>query len=181
MARLHLPLNGLRAFDAAARHLSFTRAADELGVTQAAVSHQIKGLEERLGKKLFMRLPRGLALTDEGMTLLPAIVDSFERLELAIERTREGRALHIVNVGVVSTFAIGWLSPRLDQLAADLPNVDVRLYTHNNRVDIAAEGLDCAIRFGDGAWHGTRCANADRGATFADLHAVYCSFVEWSR
>ena len=158
MSRLNLPLNGLRAFDAAARHLSFTRAADELGVTQAAVSHQVKALEDRLGRRLFTRLPRGLALTDEGLALLPPVVESFERLDSAFGRIREGRAVQVVNVGVVSAFAAGWLVERLDRLAADLPQIDVRLFTHNNRVDLAADGLDCAIRFGDGAWHGTHAA-----------------------
>jgi len=158
MSRLNLPLNGLRAFDAAARHLSFTRAADELGVTQAAISHQVRALEDRLGRRLFTRLPRGLALTDEGLALLQPVVDGFERLESAVDRIREGRAVQVVNVGVVSTFAAGWLVERLDQLAADLPQLDVRLFTHNNRVDLAADGLDCAIRFGDGAWHGTHAS-----------------------
>ena len=115
-------------------------------------------MEDRLGRRLFTRLPRGLALTDEGLALLQPVVDSFERLESAVDRIREGRAVQVVNVGVVSTFAAGWLVERLDQLAADLPQLDVRLFTHNNRVDLAADGLDCAIRFGDGAWHGTHAS-----------------------
>src|SRR5579859_6749067 len=81
-----LPLNGLKAFEAAARHLSFTRAADELHVTQAAVSHQVKTLEQRLGVKLFRRLPRRLLLTDEGQALQPDLHDAFNRLALAVER-----------------------------------------------------------------------------------------------
>ena len=80
MAAMHLPLNALRAFEVSARHLSFTRAAIELSVTQAAVSQQVKNLEERLGVPLFRRLPRGLALTDEGQALLPVLADSFERI-----------------------------------------------------------------------------------------------------
>ena len=81
MARTHLPLNALRAFEGAARHLSFTLAAAELNVTQAAVSQQVRGLEARLGVALFRRLPRGLALTDEGLALLPVLVDAFGRIE----------------------------------------------------------------------------------------------------
>ena len=155
MARPHLPLNALRAFEASARHLSFTLAASELCVTQAAVSHQVKALETRLGQRLFRRLPRGLALTDEGLALLPALVESFDRIGDAIERVGEGRAREVVTLAAVSTFASGWLIPRLPDLAAACPQLDLRLLTNNNRVDLAAEGLDLAIRFGDGAWHGT--------------------------
>lgn len=155
MVRPHLPLNALRAFEASARHLSFTRAAIELCVTQAAVSHQVKGLEERLGAALFRRLPRGLALTDEGLALLPALADSFDRIGDLVERIADGRTGQVLTVGVVGTFATGWLIPRLADFHAVHPRIDLRLFTNNNRVDIAAEGLDYAIRFGDGAWHGT--------------------------
>ncbi|PSJ38544.1 LysR family transcriptional regulator [Allosphingosinicella deserti] len=155
MVRPHLPLNALRAFEASARHLSFTLAAIELCVTQAAISHQVKGLEDKLGHKLFRRLPRGLALTDEGLALLPTLVASFDRIADALEHVGEGRAREVLTVGAVNTFATGWLIPRLPALAAACPTLDLRLFTNNNRVDIAAEGLDFAIRFGDGAWHGT--------------------------
>lgn len=153
--RPHLPLNALRAFEASARHLSFTQAAIELCVTQAAVSHQVKALEARIGCRLFRRLPRGLALTDEGLALLPTLVDSFDRIGTLIERIGEGKAREVLSLGVVSTFAAGWLVPRLRAFEAACAEVDLRLFTNNNRVDIAAEGLDYAIRFGDGAWHGT--------------------------
>jgi LysR family transcriptional regulator of beta-lactamase len=155
MVRPHLPLNALRAFEASARHLSFTKAAIELCVTQAAVSHQVKALEERLGRLLFRRLPRGLALTDEGLALLPTLADSFDRIAALVERVGEGRQRQVVTLGVVGTFAAGWLVPRLPALAAAAPELDLRLFTNNNRVDLAAEGLDLAIRFGDGAWHAT--------------------------
>jgi LysR family transcriptional regulator of beta-lactamase len=155
MVRPHLPLNALRAFEASARHLSFTKAAIELCVTQAAVSHQVKGLEERLGRPLFRRLPRGLALTDEGLALLPTLADSFDRIATLLEQVGEGRQRQVVTLGVVGTFAAGWLVPRLPVLAAAQPELDLRLFTNNNRVDLAAEGLDLAIRFGDGAWHAT--------------------------
>lgn len=158
MTRPHLPLNALRAFEASARHLSFTRAAIELCVTQAAVSHQVKGLEERLGATLFRRLPRGLALTDEGLALLPALRDSFDRIGEVLERFEGGRVLEVLSVGVVGTFAVGWLLPRLPPFREAHPFVDLRLFTNNNRIDIAGEGLDCAVRFGDGAWHGTEAA-----------------------
>lgn len=158
MSRAQLPLNALRAFEASARHLSFTRAAIELCVTQAAVSHQVKGLEARLGAALFRRLPRGLALTDEGLALLPSVRDSFDKLGDVLARFEGGRVMEVLSVGVVGTFAVGWLLPRLADFQAAHPFVDLRLFTNNNRTDLAGEGLDCAIRFGDGAWHGTEAA-----------------------
>ncbi|MBW6390116.1 LysR family transcriptional regulator [Billgrantia antri] len=154
MTRPYLPLNALRAFEASARHLSFTRAADELNVTQAAVSHQVKLLEERLGTALFKRLPRGLMITAEGEALLPVMRDAFDRMADMLERLEGGKVRDILNVGAVGTFAVGWLLPRLARFQASHPQIEVRLSTHNNRVDMAIEGLDGAIRFGDGAWHG---------------------------
>lgn len=154
MVRPYLPLNALRAFEASARHLSFTRAADELNVTQAAVSHQVKVLERRLSVTLFKRLPRGLMITAEGEALLPVLRDAFDRMADMLERLEGGRVREILMVGSVGTFAVGWLLPRLPAFQARYPFVDVRLSTHNNRVDMAAEGLDYAIRFGSGAWHG---------------------------
>src|SRR3954462_7418309 len=156
MARMrpHLPLNALRAFEASARHLSFTRAGLELFVSQAAISHQIKGLEARLGVALFRRLPRGLALTDEGAALVPVLSEAFERIGGTLERFADGRFREVLTIGVVGTFATGWLLPGLPDFAAAHPEVDLRLLTNNNRVDLAGEGLDLAIRFGNGAWHG---------------------------
>lgn len=154
MDRPRLPLNALRAFEASARHHSFTRAAIELCVTQAAVSHQVKNLEAQLGVSLFRRLPRGLMVTDEGEALLPVVRDSFDRISETLDRFEEGHLREVLAVGVVGTFAVGWLLPRLHTFREQAPFVDLRLSTNNNRVDIAAEGLDYAIRFGTGAWHG---------------------------
>src|SRR3954465_7219914 len=156
--RPNLPLNALRAFEASARHLSFTRAGLELFVSQAAISHQIKGLEARLGVTLFRRLPRGLALTDEGAALVPVLSEAFDRIGGTLERFADGRFQEVLTIGVVGTFAAGWLLPRLPAFAARHPEVDLRLLTNNNRVDLAGEGLDLAIRFGDGAWHGVEAA-----------------------
>ncbi|MGJ7489880.1 LysR substrate-binding domain-containing protein [Variovorax sp. ZT4R33] len=152
---MQLPLNALRAFEVSARHLSFTRAALELHVTQTAVSQHVKNLEDRVGAQLFRRLPRGLALTDEGTALLPVLAQSFGRIATVLAQFGEGRAREPLTLGVVGTFAVGWLIPRLQDFQQLHPFVDLRLFTHNNRVDLAGEGLDCAIRFGDGAWHGT--------------------------
>lgn len=154
MTRPHLPLNALRAFECAARHLSFTLAAAELHVTQAAVSQQVRGLESRLGVSLFRRLPRGLVLTDEGHALLPVLVDAFGRIEAVIQQFDNGHFFEVLSIGVVGTFAVGWLMPRLRLFRESCPFIDLRLMTHNNVVDLAAEGLDFAIRFGDGNWPG---------------------------
>ena len=152
---MHLPLNALRAFEVSARHLSFTRAGLELHLTQAAVSQHVKNLEDRLGKKLFRRVPRGLALTDEGTALLPVLVESFERISSTLDQFNTAHKKEVLSVGVVGTFAVGWLLPRLRDFQTRHPFVDLRLFSNNNRVDLAGDGLDYAIRFGDGNWHGT--------------------------
>ncbi|KWH24357.1 beta-lactamase transcriptional regulator PenR [Burkholderia multivorans] len=158
MAKLrpHLPLNALRAFESSARHLNFTRAGLELSVTQAAVSQQVRALEERLGCALFTRLPRGLDLTDEGRALLPVLSDAFSRIETVLQQFDGGRLRQVLTLGVVGTFALGWLMPRLKRFRDTHPFVELRLRTHNNVVDLAAEGLDFAIRFGQGNWPTTR-------------------------
>ncbi|TZG34127.1 LysR substrate-binding domain-containing protein [Agrobacterium sp. B1(2019)] len=155
MVRQFLPLNGLRAFEASARHLSFTRAAIELCVTQAAVSQQVKGLEKRLGVSLFQRLPRGLKITAEGEALLPTVTSSFDQMATTLDRIEAGQVRELLFLGVVGTFAVGWLLPRLKAFQKQHPFIDIRVSTNNNRVDMAAEGLDFAIRFGQGSWHGT--------------------------
>lgn len=155
MVRPYLPLNGLRAFEASARHLSFTRAAIEMCVTQAAVSQQVKSLEKKLGVQLFQRLPKGLKTTAEGEALLPVVTASFDHLANTLERIEDGEVRELLFLGAVGTFAVGWLLPRLPDFHKRHPFVDLRLSTNNNRVDMAAEGLDFAIRFGAGSWHGT--------------------------
>jgi len=170
MDRSRLPLNALRAFEASARHLSFTRAAIELCVTQAAVSHQVRQLEVMLKASLFRRLPRGLMVTEEGLSLLPILRESFDRMGSALDRFVDGHAREVLTVGAVGTFAVGWLLPRLAGFSNHAPFVDLRLSTNNNRVDIAAEGLDYCIRFGSGAWHGL-----DAVELFAAPLTVLCS------
>lgn len=172
MDRSQLPLNALRAFEASGRHLSFTRAAEELCVTQAAISHQIKALEERIGAPLFRRLARGLALTEEGQALMPAVGDSIDRMCRAMSRFEAGAVREVLTVGVVGTFAVRWLMPRLAGFAEAWPLIELRLFTHNNKVELAADGLDMAIRFGDGDWPGLE---ADRllGAPMSPLCAPH--------
>jgi LysR family transcriptional regulator of beta-lactamase len=157
--RPQLPLNALRAFEASARHLSFTRAGLELRVTQAAISHQVKGLEEILGVTLFRRLPRGLALTDEALALVPVLTEAFARIGATLDRLAHGLDQEVVTLGCVGTFATGWLSRHLGDFRAKHPLVDLRLLTNNNRVDMAGDGLDLALRFGHGSWHGAEAVH----------------------
>ncbi|CAO95553.1 LysR family transcriptional regulator AmpR [Erwinia tasmaniensis] len=155
MTRSYIPLNSLRAFEAAARLLSFTKASKELNVTHAAISQQVKALEQHLKCRLFIRISRGLMLTAEGESLLPILNDSFDRIANTLDRFSDGQMREKMKIGVVGTFAIGWLLPRLENFRRLHPHVDVLLSTHNNQVDSVAEGLDYAIRYGSGAWHGT--------------------------
>src|SRR3954454_19220250 len=152
--RATIPLNALRAFDAAGRVLSFTGAADELCVTQTAISHQVKGLEQRLGVALFRRSNRGLKLTDEGAALAPPLSDAFGAIDRLFEQFEAGGVREVLTVSAVGTFVVGALLERLPAFRATHPLVDLRILTKNNKVDVVAEGLDYAIRFGDGAWHG---------------------------
>lgn len=123
-------------------------------MTQAAISHQIKGLEERLGVSLFRRSNRGLKLTDEGVALAPTLFEAFGAIDRLFERCESGGMREVLTVSAVGTFAVGALLERLPRFRTAHPGIDLRLLTNNNKVDLVAEGLDCAIRFGDGAWHG---------------------------
>ena len=181
MTRVILPLNALRAFEASARHRSFTRAAEELFVTQAAISHHVKALEARLGARLFHRTPQGLMLTDEGVALLPALTDSFTRIARVLDRFQGGQMRDVLTLSVVGTFAVGWLLPRLAAFREAHPFVDLRLLTNNNRVDLSGEGLDGAILFGSGDWPGLRFHAASRRAAFAAVHAGHRRPFEKSR
>ena len=141
MSRSQLPLNALRAFEAAARHASFTHAAEELHVTQAAVSHQVKALEERLGVALFVRRPRGLEITGEGQALLPDLRDAFDRMTNALERVGRKANAGTLNVSLVTTFALGWLAPRLHRFQAKHPEIEVRMTTAHAARRLRARGF----------------------------------------
>ena len=150
------PLNALRAFEAAARLLSFTRAADELAVTQAAISHQVKSLEEWLGVLLFQRLPRRLALTDSGRELLETIRDAFDRIEVGVARARRNDGGGPLTVTVVPSFAAKWLVPRLGRFQAQHPDIEVRIAA-DTRLTRFDDGVDVAIRAGRGHWPDLVC------------------------
>jgi len=150
------PLNALRAFEAAARLLSFTRAAAELHVTQAAVSHQVRALESALGTVLFVRLHRALRLTPDGARYLPAVRDAFDRLDAATESLRPAPRRRRLAVSVVPSFGSRWLVPRLGDFRARHRDLDLVIHSSAQLVDLAREPLDVAIRFGKGAWPGLR-------------------------
>ena len=141
------PLNTLRVFDAVVRHLSFTKAAEELGMTQAAVSYQIKQLEARVGTSMFRRLTRGLALTDAGARLAPAVADAFARLKDAFSSIRDD-GTGILSVTAVGTFTGNWLVPRIGRFQMAWPNIAVRLETSTRLVDFAREEFDVGVRGG---------------------------------
>jgi len=170
MTRRLPPLSALRAFEAAARHLSFTRAAGELHVTQTAISHQIRALEEYLGVRLFRRLPRGLLLTEEGQIYLPAIRDAFDRIAAATGELVAARAGGALTASVLPSFASKWLVPRLGRLRDAHPEVDLRISTSLHLVDFAREDVDIGIRMGRGHYHGLR---VDR--LFGEVLTPVCS------
>ena len=148
------PLRALRAFEAAARLLSFTEAAEELHVTQAAVSLQIKHLEELLGVQLFRRLNRRLVLTEEGRIYLPEVREGLERLAAATARmARRHRQGHLT-VSVLPSFASRWLIPRLWRFQKTHPDIQVRISAFEWLVDFDKDDVDLAIRYGAGRWPG---------------------------
>ncbi len=148
------PLTALRAFAVAARHLSLTRAAAELGVTPGAVSQQIKQLEDQLGCALFRRGGRTLALTAEGRACLPGLIEGFDRLKSALEAIPQLGGRGPLTVSVAPSFAAKWLVPRLDRFSARHPQIDVRISATMQLVDFDDDDIDCAIRYGAGGYAG---------------------------
>ncbi|MEL6348085.1 MAG: transcriptional regulator GcvA [Myxococcota bacterium] len=141
-------LSGLRAFEAAARHLSFTRAAQELYVTQGAISHQIRALEEELGYPLFNRLPRRVTLTEEGQILGQALTGAFEDIVGALAEIGRLQQQGWLTVSASPSFAVKWLVPRLDDFRAHHPEMDVRIAATDRLVDPRREPVDLCIRYG---------------------------------
>ncbi|WP_420404845.1 transcriptional regulator GcvA [Nisaea sp.] len=149
-----LPLNGLRCFEAAARHMSFKLAAAELFVTPAAVSQQIKALETELGSPLFLRRPRALELTAEGARLAPVVRDAFSRLLAAVNDLKEQEEGRPLTVSVLPSFAVKWLIPRLSRFRMRYPEIDVRIAAEDRKADFVTDGVDVALRLGDGNYEG---------------------------
>lgn len=149
------PLNALKVFEAAARHLSFTRAGEELGMTQAAVSYQIKLLEDNVGEPLFLRRPRQVALSQAGERLAPKVSEAFTMLADAIASLRdqsEGR----LTIHTTATFASHWLAHHIGTFQLENPGIAVRLETSQQVVDFSRAEGDVAIRSGKGVWPGMR-------------------------
>jgi LysR family glycine cleavage system transcriptional activator len=170
MAKDLPPLNALRAFEAAGRHLSITRAADELHVTPAAVSHQVKTLEDYLEVRLFRRNGNALFLTDAGQACLPGLRAGFAELERAMEalHTHDRRGPFVLSVAPV--FASKWLIPRLDSFHAAHPDIDVRISATLELADFERDGIDAAVRVGRGRYPGLA---ADR--LFGETVVPMCS------
>jgi LysR family glycine cleavage system transcriptional activator len=156
MARRLPPLNALRAFEAAARHGSFAAAAQELRVTDSAVSQQVRTLERYLGTRLFKRLPRGLLLTELGSTYLPVLTAGFDRLSEATTRLRSGGIGGLLTVAALPAFASGWLLPRISRFRERYPRMDLLLKTGRALADFRREDIDVAIRFGAGGGNDTK-------------------------
>jgi len=147
-------LNALKAFEAAARHVSFTHAAAELCVTQGAVSHQVKALESELGIKLFNRERQRLIITEAGRDYLPAVRDAFDRIAMATERLAQRQSSGMLTVSTSPDFAAKWLVHRLGRFAEAHPEIDLRISAMMHHVDFAREDVDIAVRHGDGHWPG---------------------------
>jgi LysR family glycine cleavage system transcriptional activator len=147
-------LNALRAFEAAARHLSFAKAADELSVTPAAISQQVATLEGTLQVPLFKRLPRGVVLTEAAQAMLPELRAGFDLLAAGLSRARERMARRHLVVSLTPSVAAKWLMPRLERFTTRHPQIDVRLDTTTRLVDFAREEVDLALRYGAGKWPG---------------------------
>ncbi len=163
MKRTHLPLNALRVFDAAARHLSFTRAADELAVTPAAVGQQIRALEDVLGVVLFRRTSKGLELTEEASAGLQTLRSGFLNFEEAVQTMQAGQSSHVYTIAAPREFFAAWLAPRLATFRVANPQVRFAI-VDGEQTDFADANLDLAIRWteGPGELEGTSLGTAEQ-------------------
>src|SRR6202051_3535814 len=154
MPRRLPPLNALKAFEAAARHESFTQAADELCVTQGAVSHQVKALEVELSLKLFNRERQRLVITEAGRDYLNVVRDALDRIAVGTERLLQRQSAGVLTVSTSPDFAAKWLVHRLGHFAEAHASIDLRVSATLHHVDFAREEVDLAVRHGDGNWVG---------------------------
>nr|WP_298683861.1 transcriptional regulator GcvA [uncultured Dongia sp.] len=154
MARELPNLLALRAFEAAGRHLSFTRAAEELFLTQGAISRHVRGLEDELGVKLFHRRARSMELTPQGAAYLSTVRQAFDLLASGSRQVRAARAQIRLKVALTASFAANWLLPRLSRFTAAHPEIGIDFEPSVQIIDLSAEGIDAAIRYGGGSWPG---------------------------
>ncbi len=167
MLRRLPPLNALKAFEAAARHESFTRAAEELCVTQGAVSHQVKALEMELGLKLFNRERQRLVITEAGRAYLAVLRDVFDRIAVGTERLIQRQSSGVLTVSTSPDFAAKWLVNRLGRFAEAHSDIDLRISATLHHVDFTREDVDLAVRHGDGNWPGLDVARLSSEQLFA--------------
>src|SRR5438445_8516860 len=161
------PLNALKAFEAAARHESFTRAAEELCVTQGAVSHQVKALEAELTIKLFNRERQRLIITEAGKDYLTVVRDALDRIAAGTERLLQRQNAGVLTVSTSPDFAAKWLVHRLGYFAEAHSDIDLRVSATLHHVDFAREEVDIAVRHGDGNWPGLDTARLSEEQLFA--------------
>jgi LysR family transcriptional regulator, glycine cleavage system transcriptional activator len=145
------PLNALRAFEATARHLSFSKAAAELHVTPAALSHQVRGLEETLGRKLFHRRARSIALTEDAQLIYPGIHSAFQGMREALERLSDSRQDNVLVISATPGLTAKWLAPRLYRFLAKHPDIDPRISASTGYANFVSDGVDVGIRLSSGA------------------------------
>ncbi len=155
MARQIPPLSAVRVFEAAARHLNFTRAAEELAMTQAAVSYQIRMIEDRLGTALFVRTGRRVSLSPAGLRLAPQVSAAFDLLDEAFAKARQTEG-GVLTISAAPGVAAGWLGPRLARFQLAKPDIAVRLLASHELVNFARDDVDVGIRIGNGQWPGLR-------------------------
>jgi LysR family glycine cleavage system transcriptional activator len=165
-----IPVGPLRAFDVAARNLNLSAAAEELNVTHAAVSRQVKQLELRLGVKLFERLPRGLKLTAHGALLAEGTREAFDRLASAIEDVSVPAVRRKLVISTFASLAARWVMPRVQSFATSFPGIDLQVQTNTRLVDFNREDVDIALRFGSGRYPGLHVV-----PLFAPKDIVVCS------
>ena len=156
MTRLIYPLNSLRAFEASARHLSFVKAAEELDVTPAAISHQVKRLEKYLGMNLFRRLPHELLLVDRGQVLMSELREVFLRLDKTMEQALENASRGTLTISVAPMFAVKLLVPWLYKFNSSYPDINVQISSNTDEVDFQRKDFDAAILFGRGKYPGLK-------------------------
>ncbi|WP_308023748.1 transcriptional regulator GcvA [Achromobacter insolitus] len=154
MARKIPPLNPLRAFEVSARHMSFTKAAEELFVTSSAVSHQVKSLEENLGIALFVRDSKILTLTPAGKAYLPGVQEAFRQLEVATYQLHREKSTSLLKINLPPTFAVKWLIPRLSRFSRQHPDLDLKVSTSKLMADFSRDAVDMEIRYGRGVYAG---------------------------
>ena len=148
------PLNALRAFEAAARHMSFQKAAGELHVTPAALSYQIRQLEEHLGRKMFKRLNRAVELTQDGALLATGVRDGFDRLNQAVAGLNQRRSGNVLVISAGPAFTAKWLTPRLYRFIAVNPDIDARIAASIRLADLLRDDVDIVVRYGRGSYAG---------------------------